>query len=113
MSTYQPFPSDNGHSGYGWPVQRPVPTGNGKAGWLPDLGKGGLGIGVALMLGSVLFVAGDTWGTYKERGASMQAQLVKLEARVGKIEDQAADIKTMVQQIRDRPQWTMHVEGKR
>jgi hypothetical protein len=111
VSSYRPFPSDNGHSGYGWPAQRP-PSGNGKAQGLLDLSKGGLGIGMVATIAWGLFMAGQTWGTYQERGVSMQTQLVKLESRVSKIEEQTSDIKTIVQQIRDQPRWSMHVDKR-
>lgn len=105
MSFHQP----NGSTG--WPAAQS----NGKPGGLLDLSKGGLGIGMVATIAWGLFVAGQTWGTYQERGTVMQSQLSELKADVKAIKEALPEIRVALKEIvgRPDPRWTMHVEGKR
>lgn len=68
------FQPQNGATGWPMPQQQ-----NGRHGLL-DLGKGGLGLGMVATIAWGLFVAGQTWGTYQERGTTMQSQLNDLKS---------------------------------
>ena len=83
-----------------WQPPPPTPTPANGGSKLLDLSKGGLGIGMVATIAWGLFMAGQTWGTYQERGTTMQAQLNDLKADM-------REVKAVLARLDQR--WTVEV----